>query len=195
MADFPQVYKDRPWHDDWSPLPAWCWWLWPLAWIPRRWTGLGLPMPPRKMWGNEPECLIGCQKGYPLAGDVEPDDLQVFDDWQLGPVPQVWGINPVHSPGPDGSARWSIQGAWFWGRRWPVYLTWSRMVGGRRLHFNGGPLAPLAPVVASAMALAGLGWWSLVPAVMLIGCKPDVTVGDWWWWFEFSMSWTKRKEA
>lgn len=140
--NFPEVYKTtRPLHDDWP---------WPFSLIPRRWTGLCLMMPPLKVAGNAEARWIPVQDGYPLAPDAQ---TRTREDGQR----EVWGMDPVHPAG-----QWSVQS--FYSarlkRRLPCYYSFSKMVFGRRLHFNG----PL---------------------------KPDVTKGDWCWWLECSLTWTK----
>ena len=89
MDLFPEVYKTkRPLHDDW---------VWPLCYIPRRWTGIPLYMPSTKVCGNAEPRLIEVQPGYPLAPDAF---VTVMPDGKT----YVMGMDPVPPLG-----QWSIQ--------------------------------------------------------------------------------------
>ena len=140
--ELPEVYRtQRPLHDDWP---------WPFSYIPRRWTGLCLAMPPKKVSGNQEPRWIPVQEGYPLAPDA---DIRVNSDGKR----EILAMDPVPSAG-----QWSIQSFYSFKlkKRIPCYFAFSKMLFGRRLHFNG-------PI------------------------KPDTTQGDWFWWTECSLSWTK----
>lgn len=136
LGPLPEVYRTkRPLHDDWP---------WPLSLIPRRWTGLGLPMPPVELAGNVQWESQSIQLNYPFHGAY------------IGQPPFT---TMLPSPVP-GLGKWTIQGVKLGWLTIPCYFAFSTKVFSRRLHFNG----PL---------------------------KPDVTSGDWFWWFECSLSWTK----
>ena len=174
---FPKVYDKgaRYFHDDWkiAGIPRW---LQPWTYIPRKWTGIALPMPPRKFCGNAPEEWLDIQSGYPLAPDVVlSEDGRKF-----------LSIHPVHKIG-----QWSVQKHYLpWLRmRAPLYFSGSWKFLGRRLHFNCGPLFLLVPVGLLALP----GWWKLAAVIPAIGVKPDMTPNDFWHWLELSVTWTKIK--
>lgn len=123
MDNFPEVYRtQRPLHDDWP---------WPFSKIPRRWTGLELAMPPLRVVGNAQPRWIEIQEGYPLAPDAIVKMGLDGKRW-------VWGMDPVH-----GAGEWSVQSFYSFRlkRRIPCYYSFSKMIFGRRLHFNG-PIKP-----------------------------------------------------
>ena len=148
---FPEVYDTaRPFHDDWP---------FPFSLIPRRWTGLCLMMPPTPVCGNAEQRWIPVQPDYPLAPDAVVQYMDYYDGEKTVSIPHVLSMDPVHPVG-----QWSIQSFYsaLLKRRIPCYFSFSKMLFGRRVHFNG-------PV------------------------KPDVTLGDWYWWIECSLTWTKPK--
>ena len=136
MDNFPEAYKKRPLHDDWT-IPWLPTWMQPWGRIPRRWTGLCLVMPPKQIAGNAPQRWISIQPGYPLAPGLTIDEGR------------VWGPDPVPPAG-----CWTVQA--FYSvrlKRWvPCYFAMSVMVLGRRLHFNG----PLKPDVTKG----DFFWWA-----------------------------------
>lgn len=162
MTNFPAAYRGSRWmHDDWAiaKIP---WKLQPWCWIPRRWTGLELMMPPAKVCGNAKPKWIEVQEGYPLAPDavVHRGSWKVVEG-QLLPDPNgdlkiIESMDPVHPAG-----QWSIQNAYLhiFHRRVPCFLSFSILVPriNRVLHFNG-------PI------------------------KPDVKTNDWYWWLEISLT-------
>ena len=129
----PEVYKTkRPYHDDCAiaGIPAW---LQPQTWIPRSWTHVCLPLPFKKLAGNQELAWHRVQENYglyPPKGTVEykNDNGLVY----------VLAPHPVPKPG-----QWSIQGYWSYRlKTWiPCYTTKSAPVLGKRLHLNG-PIKP-----------------------------------------------------
>ena len=104
-------------------------------------------------------------------GNAEPEWILLQNgyplavDAELRMASGVALIKSMHPVHPAG--QWSIQSVklFWWLPRVPCFFTISKMVFGRRLHINGG-------------------------------IKPDVTRGDYHWGFpEFSMTWTKTKDA
>lgn len=149
LGPLPEVYATvKPSHDDWliKGIPRW---LQPWSYIPRSWTGLGLPMPPVQLAGTAPNRKIEVQENYPIWSVPEPDEET--NKWY------VWGPDPVPPIG-----CWTLQGVRLGCLTIPCYFALSILLFGRRLHFNGF-------------------------------CKPDVTKGDWYWWFEMSITWTELK--
>lgn len=154
--NFPKVYTGaRANHDDWP---------FPFSLIPRKWTGIELMMPPRKVFGNAPVKYTEIQYGYPLAPDADVQrggwGLKEGEllPYALGDKDIVLTIDPVHPAG-----YWSIQSAYFHfcHCRLPCYFSASIRFLGRVLHTN-------------------------------FGIKPDITVGDWYWWIEASLTLTKE---
>ncbi len=200
LGQFPKVYQGDRWlHSDWEPqwpaswpakLVLWLHRLWLPRYIPRRLTGLGLPMPPHPVWTwKVGESRVPVQDfAYPMAPDADVV-RGYYENGEFVKSPEgtwhVMTMHPVHDPGQ--ASLQSVYVPWI-KMRVPCYLSISLPLFGRRLHFNGGPLAPLIPV------LLALGWWKLA-LLALIGCKPDVTPGDWFWWFEASFSFIKIKGA
>lgn len=177
----PAVYGDDTdnWmHKDFSlPFIPWKWQPW--CWIPRKWTFIGLPMTPKKVIGNMVESPVLMRPEYPIA----PDCVTYQDEYGNT------AIDTMHSNG--GIGQWAVLNAYFKfvGRRIPCYLTATWSLFGRKQHFNGSPLAPLAPVIAATLVYFGLPWYywfGLIP--FIVGIKPDVNYKDMGWWLEASLN-------
>jgi len=163
--NFPKSYSGNRWmHDDWA-IAGIPWQYQPWCWIPRRWTGLGLMMPPQKVCGSASSKYIEVQPGYPIA----PDSAVLRGSWNVREgylLPDPYGdrdivlsLDPVHK-----ADDWSIQSVYLHllHCRIPCFLSFSVKIKrfNRILHFNG----PL---------------------------KPDITPGDWYWWIECSLTFKK----
>jgi hypothetical protein len=165
-CELPEVYRvRRPLHDDWRIpwLPAWV----PQPWasIPRKWTGRCFPMPPRQIAGNAPLRWMTIQRGYPLAPGVEIEMLgghRCSSNCTQGVPVLVLTPDPVPPIG-----CWTMQSVYStWLDRWiPCFFAFTirvplieRFGFAPRRFHCNGPL------------------------------KPDVTLGDWFWWFELSVT-------
>lgn len=130
--------KGRPLHDDWAirGIPGW---LQPWSWIPRAWTFYALPMPPHRVAGNAYAEWTQAQEGYPLAPDAKTIGVNAG---------LVMSMHPVHPIG-----HWSIQSVYVPKLRCrvPCYFTISKLIKGKRLHFNIG----FKPDVT----VGDNGWW------------------------------------
>lgn len=136
-------------------------WPWPFSLIPRKWTGRCFPMPPKQLAGNAPLRWMPIQQGYPLVPNVPCQML----NGHTCHTSCTAGSVPVLLLSPDPVPPlgcWSVQA---------VYSTW---------------LSCWIPCyVAASFKLFG-------QRVHFNGfLKPDVTPGDWFWWFECSLTWTK----
>jgi len=149
---FPPVYLNRR-HDDW---------IFPFSLLPRWINWVAVPLPTRKVFGNQESSRIPIQEDFPLAPDLDIVyghyvGEEFIQEDSGASKRHVLAYHPVPKAG-----QWSIQ-AHYWPQleRWiPDYLTLSIMFFGKRLHIN-------------------------------LGFKPDLTLGDWATWLEGSCTWTR----
>ena len=113
----PEYIKQKR-HDDW---------IFPLSYIPRRWTSWVLMMPPKIVFGNIQPRWQRVQPHYPLSPDAE---LKIDND-------KIYMMTPDPMPAPGG---WSIQSVklFKWLPRIPCYISTTQPLFGRNLDVNFG---------------------------------------------------------
>ena len=127
--DMPEVYRQgqRPIHDDWG-IPSLPSAMQPWTKIPRIWTAYKVPVPFKRVAGNQEPGWERYLEGYPLAPDAQVQLMPIHTISGVICVPHVLTMHPVGDIG-----TWSRQAAWIDGTWRECFYTSSRKFFGKKL--------------------------------------------------------------
>ena len=148
-APYRKGKRDR--HDDWG-IRGVSKKIQPWTLIPRRWTAFRVPMPFRKVAGNQEPKWTPYDGVYPLAPGARLSIGDYFDGQQVVKIPHVLTMHSVYDSG------WSLQEAYINGAWRTCFYTSSQEVAGKRLTVYQGLRLEAHPDTMAWFPEASISW-------------------------------------